>query len=311
MAKKRNASQSRRKDRTNSSATKNFEDDYATATNKFKDDYATLVMHNIHDSLKWVFAVLMGAAAYRAAFSLFEVRLKYIDSGTLALSSSDNLWALAIFLVFALTFFRFYWGWVRYLDVKYFETPKLISLLRKKIKGETDESPTKKCKEAFHTALKCSRHGSIIADGIMIFFQTVLIFLLADTITLTKPVPAFTATYTILLLFNAALLTAILLMKAWHIEALQQAFGEKRAAVIAPNTIAVWVANNILCFILIILVWLNSEDEFLRNLLWVQIMFANCLLDFTVARKMYIRNTNTLWETVDIEKKHKEGIYAS
>ena len=72
------------------------------------DEHIVLVLTNLHDSLKWVFTVLMGGSVYFAASTLFSIQDR---------TDFPPAEPTFLFVLFSLTFFRFYWGWARYSDL--------------------------------------------------------------------------------------------------------------------------------------------------------------------------------------------------
>ena len=79
------------------------------------DEHIVLVLTNLHNSLKWVFTVLMGGSVYFAASTLFSIQ---------ANMDFPPAEPTLLFVLFSLTFFRFYWGWSRYSDLRNVEVPR-------------------------------------------------------------------------------------------------------------------------------------------------------------------------------------------
>jgi hypothetical protein len=191
-----------------------------TYESKFADEYAVLIMNNLHDSLKWVFTIVMGGAVLQAGLILKE----WLDSTWAAAADLSKLpvpsidWIpFLLFLVFSLTFFRFYWGWVRYCDIKSIEAPRVILAFRDYLLPDLGPD---RYNDAFKTALRSSGGVYVMLDAVPLFFQTMIIFLLARS--LLTPI-LFIHMYVALMLFNALFLFVNLWMHAYHKEAFQKA----------------------------------------------------------------------------------------
>jgi hypothetical protein len=261
-----------------------------------QNEYVKLVLKNVHDSLKWIFSIIIAGSAIRGASQLL------VDK-TIFEHPFANWRAYAAFFILSLVVFRFYWGWVRYLDVKYLETSELILIKRKNYFEKNNQALVKKCQDAFLIALKCARYEHIIADGATIFFQTVIIYILAgaipaDVVTLKY----FAFVYASLLAVNATILTFISwqdnIVPPYHRDALRKVFKDK-VELFAPDYTYVWIWNNA-CFAVIIFIDLIISEYYFpwdlvaRDVGLCFLMLCNCLIDFYYARKMYSRNANTL-----------------
>jgi hypothetical protein len=200
-----------------------------------------------------------------------------------------------LFLIYALTLFRFYWGWIRYCDIKYIEVPNLIVSFRDKF---FNQNIPKTYESTLETAVEYSLLPRVLVDTIPIFFQTTVIFVMAGSL---NSVEIFTRTYIFLLAFNSIYLTLNYCLPAYHEIALTKAFGPELTSVVTPRSrIKVWIGNNILCAVII---WLTlhayiSVPCFSPQTASVLVMFVNCLVDITFARQMYSRRVKDLREAV-------------
>lgn len=270
---------------------------------KEADEYSLLVLKNLHDSLKWVFTILMGGSAILAGRSLISwadfVYAKYahitIPTSADTPSELEASFTFFLFLIYALTLFRFYWGWLRYCDIKYLEVPSLIVAFRQKF---FDQKIAETYEAALQTAVEYSRLPRVLLDTIPIFFQTTVIFVLAGSL---NSLEIFIYTYIFLLLFNSIYLALNYRLPAYHQIALTKAFGSDLAAAVTPrNRIQVWIVNNLLCAVLMwgLLHEHDSAPSIMPQAACVFVMFANCLIDLRFARQMYSRRVRILRDAV-------------
>ncbi len=270
---------------------------------KEADDYALLVLKNLHESLKWLFTILMGGSAFLAGRSIIDwVDFVYAKYAGVTLSKPDNLptefeasFTFFLFFVYALTLFRFYWGWIRYCDIKYIEVPSLIVAFRDRFFAAKISS---EYEAALETAVEYSRLPRVLVDTIPIFFQTTVIFILAGSL---NAVEIFIRTYIFLLLFNSVYLTFNYNLPAYHVIALRTAFGDGLVNAVTPRSrIKVWIINNISCAI-ILWAFLNSYLSVfvvVPQTACVVVMFMNSFVDLYFARQMYSRRVKCLRRAV-------------
>jgi hypothetical protein len=270
------------------------------------DEHALLVLQNLHDSWKWIFTILMGGSAVLAGQSLMSwadsAYSKYagipvtnvaniINTGK-APSDLELAVTFLLFLIYALTLFRFYWGWIRFCDLKYIEVPNLIASFREEfIKQNIPHTYTL----ALNTAFKYSRLHRVWFDTIPVFFQTTVIFIIAGSL---NNADIFIWTYIILLVANSAYLIINYHLHAYHVEAASLAFGAEIARVMTPRKqIKIWILNNTICAVIMGDLLLDAPGPSLTSsasLIFVFVMFVNCLIDLTCTRKMYSRPVEDL-----------------
>jgi hypothetical protein len=251
---------------------------------KTADEHIVLVLTNLHDSLKWVFTVLMGGAVFLAANTLFGIQAK---------TELPPAQPVFLFVLFSLTFFRFYWGWARYSDIRYVEVPRLIVSFREVIIARKGEETYE---QAINTALTSATGFHMFRDAIPIFFQTMMLFMLAGSI---GAVGKFVNWYMALLFFNALFLLSHVAFRPYHVDALATAF-TRSVSDLTPGGIRVWIINNLICgSALVIILMLNARNFFpggTATSLDLTVILLNCFVDLILSRKMYVRSTNKIWQ---------------
>ncbi len=274
------------------------------------DDYALLVLKNLHDSLKWIFTILMGGSAILAGQSLIiwadSAYSKYLGIPVTNVMNriSDNVpsnlksWlTFLLFLIYSLTLFRFYWGWIRYCDVKYIEVPSLIASFREKF---FDQGIPGDYEEAFERSSEYSRLQRVFLNSIPVFFQTTIIYIIAGSL---NSIEVFVRTYIILMVFNSAYLAINYRLEAYHWDALMQAFGHDVARAITPREhIKIWIVNNFLCAVIMLALLedmpLHSSLTSSAAFVFIFVMLANCAIDLRCTQDMYSRRVKILREVV-------------
>jgi hypothetical protein len=270
---------------------------------KEADEYALLVLKNLHDSLKWMFTILMGGSAILAgrsliywADSLYSQSGIPVPDGNVASIRFEPIFPFFLFFIYALTLFRFYWGWIRYCDIKYIEVPNLLASYRDKF---FEQNISNTYEVTIEMAVEYSRLPRVLVDTIPIFFQTTLTFVIAGSL---NNAEIFIRTYIILLVFNSAYLTLNYNLSAYHEIALTRAFGSGLALAVTPRgSIKVWIVNNLLCAFLmwaLLHEYAPGHPSLMPQAACVFVMFANCLLDLALAREMYSRRAKDLRQAV-------------
>jgi hypothetical protein len=271
---------------------------------KEADEYALLVLKNLHDSLKWTFTILMGGSAILAGRSLIiwadvlysqYVGISVPDSSDIP-TKFEPSFTFFLFFVYALTLFRFYWGWIRYCDIKYIEVPNLLVSFREKF---FEQKILKTYEEALKTAVEYSWLPRVLLDTIPIFFQTTIIFVIAGSL---NNVEIFIRTYIVLLVFNSGYLALNYRLVAYHEDALKRGFGSELALTVTPRSrIKIWIVNNLLCaFVMWALLheYSLTHQSLMPQAACVFVMLVNCLVDLSMARQMYSRRAKDLREAV-------------
>jgi|SRR5579864_178918 len=277
---------------------------------KEADEYALLVLTNLHDSWKWIFTILMGGSAILAGQSLMSwADSAYAKYAGISVTNVANIInsnkvpsdlelavTFLLFLIYALTLFRFYWGWIRYCDVKYIEVPSLIVSFREKF---FQQNIPELYEASLNEAFKYSRLHRVWIDTIPVFFQTTVIFIIAGSL---NSADIFIRTYAFLLAFNSIYLFINYLLPAYHEDALVQAFGVGLARVITPRKkIEIWILNNTFCAVIMGALLYDTPSPSLTPsaaLIFVFVMFVNCLIDLMCTREMYSRPVENLWDAV-------------
>jgi hypothetical protein len=270
------------------------------------DKHALLMLQNLRDSWKWIFTILMAGSAVIAGQSLISwadsVYSKYagipIPRHANIIYSSEvptNLelaLTFLLFLIYALTLFRFYWGWIRYCDLKYIEVPSLIVSFRRKF---FRQAIPEIYEAALNTAFHYSQLHRVLFDTIPVFFQTTVIFVIAGSL---NSADNFIRNYIVLLVINSIYLFFSHLCPPYHRDALLLAFDDEIACLVTPqNQIKIWIVNNTSCAV-IMLISLHYTPgpplTPLAALIFVFVMFANCLIDLIGTWKMYSRPVEDL-----------------
>jgi hypothetical protein len=272
---------------------------------KEADEHALLELKNLHDSWKWIFTILMGGSTVLAAqsviicadsaYSKYErIPITNIINGREV--PSDLEVTSLLFLIYALILFRFYWSWIRYCDLKYIEVPSLIVSYRTKfIRQAIPETYD----AALKTAFEYSRLGRVWFDTFPVFFQTTMIFVIAGSL---NSAEIFIRTYIILLVFNSFYLSVNYYLPAYHTKAVCLAFGNEIAFAVHPRQkIKIWILNNAFCAIIMYAFLQDTPGPSLTlpaTLVFVFVMFANCVIDLICTRQMYTRPVIKLWKAL-------------
>jgi hypothetical protein len=252
---------------------------------KTADEHIVLVLSNLHDSLKWVFTVLMGGSVYFAASTLFGIQAK---------SDFPPAQPTFLFILFSLTFFRFYWGWARYSDIRYLEVPRLIVSFREDIIARKGERTYER---AIKTALTSTTGFHMFRDEVPRFFQTMILFMLAGSI---GDENRFAHWYIVLLFFNALFLLSHIAFRPYHVDALATAFTRSDYVISPSGGIHIWIINNLICGSALVVILALSARNLLSGgtatALDLAVISLNCCADLLLSRKMYVRSTNRIWQ---------------
>jgi hypothetical protein len=247
------------------------------------DEHIVLVLTNLHDSLKWVFTVLMGGSVYFAAGTLFSIQAK---------ADFPPAEPTFLFVLFSLTFFRFYWGWARYSDLRNVEVPRLIISFREVIIARRGQ---RIYEQAIKTALGSVTGFNMFRDAVPLFFQTMMLFMLAGSI---GDVGKFANWYIALLFFNALFLLSHITFRPY--DALAAAFTPSSYLSAPPGGIRVWIINNLICGAALVIIHMLYARSLLlvgaATALALAVISLNCFMDLILSRKMYVRSTNQIWQ---------------
>ena len=268
------------------------------------DRYAALLLDDLNSSLKLMLTFLMGGAAIQALSSLHGWIQVIASKDVLTLQFPKDMGDFFIFILFCATFIRFYWGGVRFFDLKHVEIPRLLLLLGSYLDKINN---LQRYTNAFKEAVASSSSRDITVDVITILYQSTAFFLLGRYIN--RP-GMFVTIYAVLLLLNALYLRLTTRSAEKHQRALTEiGFTPDEAGKIFPLFArGIWIWNNFICGLTIAVVycfhvWLDYQVSTtfsldIRNqyyytsfLVWAFIFIAlNCIVDLFLARRLYLRS---------------------
>lgn len=225
------------------------------------------ILRNTHESLKWVWLIIMALALIAAVENFTEVISAVPIEKPFDLLSMLSTIATLTFLSFLLVFVRFYFGDSRHLDLSYIETQFRYGI----------ESEVKK----YTGAKRALDIASLLLHGILFYF------LAANLAAVEKYIYFFT----VLLFANSIWL----LVQLGFSSALTQGFGKAEAIfgdMKRYGVLIFWPVNNLVFGTLLILVTFSSIPY---RLYWgLGLTVLNSIVDFSFAWRFYFPNLSRI-----------------
>jgi len=269
--------------------------------NSVRDDIArkfiTSAADNSNKAIKNVWLILFTAGTFAALTRidavLGEVGLVKDHSNLIV---DYPIISIGLFVIYFLTFFRFYVGDTRLFDVRYGET---LSIFNENI---SQLSHSRESEESYFQFLEYQDQDKFKFEAIFLIFQTLMIVYLAYQIL--NPT-SFILIYILLMLTNSIWLTLSNLTFRTEIsESVAKIFREiennhSLSAMFPMKPGWVWVINNIVtALILLVLITIHSQKPPLEFfgvgfssacILYIGtfVMIMNCLIDIHFARDFY------------------------
>jgi hypothetical protein len=280
--------------------------------------YILEAIKNSHNSLKTCWTIVFAAGTFCAASTLHDI---LASKGWLdpkgprlmpAFSYDEPLpFYFISFIVFFLTFSRFYIAGTRVFDFRYFE---IFTLAAKAVELDASGARTN-----FRSLMEISdkaSNASILQgfakwEALVWLFQTLIVVFLATNIGYTSN---FLSSYCFLLLFSG---TWLLVWEKWGNKRINHIYNkilhnsnEKTDNSSIEKSSDIWLFNNLICGVLVFLVLYTQHNRAITDALdamtvssagadswWNQtrlnaiglgLCVANCFLDFFVARDLYL-----------------------
>jgi len=259
--------------------------------------FITVAANNSYTSIKNVWLILFTAGTFAALTQLDSAlrSLNLVDGHLSDTHVTNPMISIFLFVIYFLTFFRFYVGDTRIFDVRYGETLKIFN------ENISQHDHSRETEEKYLTFLKYQDQDKFKFEAIFLIFQTLLIVYLSYQIL--NPV-SFMKSYLILMIVNSIWLTiSNLKFKSEIAEYVAEIFPRMEnnisfTAMFPQKPGWIWIINNVvtatfLGAMLILLYYSHSWFEGMsintRIILIVAtlVMMANCVIDIHKARDFY------------------------
>jgi hypothetical protein len=258
-----------------------------------------------HTTLKWVWTVVLAGAVIQACYVVADVATCQIDLAIRAIfpasASSKNECVLinapaiwANYIVFMLTFFRFYVGDARLLDLRYVELPEYIN--------SRIEDGGIEYEDDFIKALTAFRRSAQFFDFATLAWQATLFIFLARNI---DNVFVFFFLFFALVTINVVWLQIAIRLNPNATGDIWRKFVSDFQVLenlTGSGAVRLWVRNNALCALAMIgcavLFIGNVWSEAAFRLAFIAVMLTNCLVDIALARRFYFPEPDIRYKAI-------------
>lgn len=279
--------------------------------------YVRRLMASEHESLKWVWTILMAGAFVEATIKFSNLlpcgynllRSVYEFLGLQLLATTETLqaasdvctnnqmapYSLGVFIIFLITFLRFFWGDNRLLDAKYKEVVGFLDDL-------TDLEHNGEIDEIFEEYIQSYSRRSLVLDACFIVLHGVIIALLG--LVILDPY-LFSYGYGFLLIFNSIWLILVTVLSMgirsnfWANFLSNGKLTGDLTAMLAPWR---WASNNIIHAVLLIFLFSRNEDSLIffgqehTVLGWaIIVMLSNSIIDILFTRNAYLPRVKKIY----------------